>query len=188
MSELEKQDLPQSTVPVPQDPVPPRLHPTQEILLAIQQGDLRAEAIIQSMAYYAVEGHWQCIWTLADILKREVSLLFDVQGLVWVDIGQPGMVRLSPPLGSQLPLRLWVHSHPWDAYWSATDLRTLASVSGVLEEALVLGHDHLVRAIHKEVAPTDNTDSRLGVEGPLMHWTSEAAVSYSAFREEKEVA
>ena len=188
MSELEKHDLPHSSSPAPQEAVPPRLHPAVEIVRAIQEQDLRADAILQSFAYYAVEGHWRSVWDLAHALNREVSILFDVQGWVWVDIGTIGMVRLSPPIGSQLPLQLWVHTHPWDAYWSGTDRRTLATVSGVLDEALVLGHDHLVRAVHKEHVPPD-PDSRLSVDGPLMHWTAEAAMPYSSvMRDEQGVA
>ena len=186
MSSLEKQDLPSNEELAPQDPVSPLLHPTQEIAHAMQEGNLRSDAILQSLAYYAVEGDWQGVWILADAMKREISLLFDSQGLIWVDVGTPGMVRLSPPLGSRLPLRLWVHSHPWDAYWSGTDRRTLATVSGVLEKAFVLGHDHMVRAICKEQPSDDSSDRRLAIEGPLMQWTDEYAVTYESLRQNQE--
>jgi len=185
MSEVEKQDLPQTSTPIPKEAVLPLLHPTGEIDKAIRAGDLRADALLQTFAYFATEGHWLNVWNLADSLKREVSILFDVQGLVWVDIGTIGMVRLSPPIGSQLPLRLWVHTHPWNAYWSGTDRRTLTTVSGVLDEALVLGHNHLIRAVHKEHVPTVDTDSRLAVDGLLMQWTAEAAMPYSAMHGEQ---
>jgi hypothetical protein len=187
MSEMEKQDLPQIYTPTPKEAVLPRLHPTGEIDKAIRAGDLRADALLQSFAYFAVEGRWLSVWNLADSLKREVSILFDAQGWVWVDIGTIGMVRLSPPIGSQIPLRLWVHTHPWNAYWSETDRRTLASVSGVLDEALVLGHDHIVRAVHIEQTPFVDKDLRLATVGPLMNWTAEAALSYSAMREDQGV-
>lgn len=187
MSTLEKQDSLPNDEMTPQDPVPPRLHPTQEIVNAVQSGDLRADAILQSLAYYAVEGDWQGVWILADAMKREISLLFDSQGLIWVDVGTPGMVRLSPPMGSRLPLRLWVHSHPVDAYWSGTDRRTLATVSGILEEAFVLGHDHMVRAICKEDPSSESSDRRLALEGPLHQWTDEDAVTYETLRHNQEV-
>ena len=190
MSGLEKQDSLPPSSPLPQEAVLPRLHPTEEIEAAILSGDLRADALLQSFAYYAVEGHWLSVWNLADSLKREVSILFDTQGWVWVDIGTIGMVRLSPPIGSQLPLRLWVHTHPWNAYWSVTDRRTLATVSGVLDEALVLGHDHLVRTVYNRSTNSHSTecDSRLATTGPLMSWTAEAAISYATMREEQAVA
>ena len=178
MTITEKQDLITDSNPLPQEPVLPRLHPTVNVWHAIQNGNLRDEAILQSLAFYGVEGNWEAVWIIADALKREVSLLFDSQDLVWVDVGNRGMVRLSPPLGSRLPLRLWVHTHPWDAYWSGTDRRTLASVSGVLEQALVLGHNHFVRANCMEFSPTDSTDRRLAMDGTLMHWTDEDTTSY----------
>jgi len=180
MSLSEKQDITGSPPLLPRDPVLPRLHPTLDILHAIQKGDLLDETILQSLAFYGVEGNWSAVWIIADALKREVSLLFDNQGLVWVDIGDRGMVRLSPPMGSQLPLRLWVHSHPLTAYWSATDRRALGSVSGILQEALVLGNDHLVRSLHIDSPPCDVMDKRLATEGNLMHWTDEDSVTYQS--------
>ena len=50
MSTLEKQDSLPNDEMTPQDPVPPRLHPTQEIVNAVQSGDLRADAILQSLS------------------------------------------------------------------------------------------------------------------------------------------
>ena len=186
MSRPEKQDIFLQSLPLPQEALHPRLHPTADIEQAILSGNLRSDALLQSFAYFAVEGDWLSVWNLADSLKREVSILFDTQGWVWVDIGTIGMVRLSPPIGSQLPLRLWVHTHPWNAYWSGTDRRTLATVSGVLDKALVLGHDHLVRTVYSECVNPEwaELDSRLGIEGPLMSWTDEAAMSYADMREQ----
>ena len=164
---------------VPCDAVLPRLHPTLEIIAAIRQGDLRADAILQSLAYLAVESDWRALWRLADALKREVSILFDDQGWIWVDIGDSGMVHLAPPIGCRLPLRLWVHTHPVDAYWSATDQRTLATVAGILDQALVLGDDHLVRARHRAEPSMGNADLRMAEEGLLSQWTAESPVLYS---------
>ena len=180
MSLTEKQDVIGTTTLIPRGPVLPRLHPTRDIFDAIQKGDLLDETILQSLAYHGVEENWNAVWIIADTLKREVSLLFDNQGLVWVDIGDRGMVRLSPPMGGQLPLRLWVHTHPLNAYWSATDRRTLGSVSGILEKALVLGNDHLVRSLHIASPPRDAMDRRLAIEGGLMHWTDEDSVTYQS--------
>ena len=87
MSGLEKQNLSPTSAMIPQEAVIPRLHPTRDIELAIVSGNLRSDALLQSFAYFAVEHHWQSVWNLADSLKREVSILFDSQGLIWVDIG-----------------------------------------------------------------------------------------------------
>ena len=172
----------------PRDPILPRLHPTNDVQHAIEDSNLRADAIVQSIAFYAVEEDWQSLWNLADSLKREVSVLFDEQGLIWVDIGSTGRVALSPPNGSRIPFRLWIHTHPWDAYWSITDKETLSIATGILEKALVLGHDHLVRTVHHEGESTEASESRLATGGPLMHWTAEAAMSYATFRQERGVA
>jgi uncharacterized membrane protein len=169
----------------PRNPVLPRLHPKTEVQRAIDGNDLRADAIVQSIAFYAVEEDWQGLWNLADSLKREVSVLFDEQGLIWVDIGSAGRVAMSPPTGSRIPFQLWIHTHPWDAYWSMTDKETLGIASGILEKALVLGHNHLVRTIHHDDESLDSSGSRLATDGPLMHWTAEAAMSYATLREAK---
>ena len=58
MSRPEKQDILPQSLPVPQEAVHPRLHPTADIEQAILSGDLRADALLQSFAYFAVEGHW----------------------------------------------------------------------------------------------------------------------------------
>ena len=182
MITVEKQDqIVGSNLP-PQNPVLPRLHPTINLWHAIQNDDLRDEVILQSLAFYGIERNWEAVWIIADALKREVSLLFDNQGLVWVDVGDRGMVRLSPPMGSHLPLRLWVHTHPLTAYWSATDRRTLDSVTGILEVALVLGNDHLVRSLHLDPPSCETTDQRLAIEGPLSHWTDEDSLTYQSIR------
>jgi len=170
---------------VPQEPVVPRLHPTLDVRRAVEGSNLRADAIVQSIAFYAVEEDWQSLWNLADSLKREVSVLFDEQGLIWVDIGSAGRVAMSPPTGSRIPFQLWIHTHPWDAYWSMTDKETLGIASGILEKALVLGHNHLVRTIHHDDESLDSSGSRLATDGPLMHWTAEAAMSYATLREAK---
>ena len=170
------------------EPVVPRLHPTLDFRRAVDGGDLRDDAIVQSIAFYAVGEDWQSLWNLADSLKREVSVLFDEQGLIWVDIGSTGRVALSPPNGSRIPFQLWIHTHPWDAYWSITDKETLSIATGILEKALVLGHDHLVRTVHHEGESTEASEARLATGGPLMHWTAEAAMSYATFKQERSVA
>ncbi len=177
-----------TTTTAPQEPVVPRLHPIRDVRRAVEGTDLRADTIVQSIAFYAVEEDWQGLWNLADALKREVSVLFDEQGLIWVDIGSTGRVALSPPNGSRIPFQLWIHTHPWDAYWSITDKETLGIATGILDKALVLGHDHLVRTVHHEDGSPDSSESRLATDGPLMHWTAEAAMSYTAFQQELTIA
>ena len=116
------------------------------------------------------------MWNIADLLGVEISLLFDSAEQIWVDIGTPGSVRLQPPAGAILPFRLWVHTHPRDAYWSATDQRTLAIWQMLLDEALVLGNDHYKRTIKG-----DETDlRRISLTGPLASWSDEDIIHYSS--------
>ena len=47
-----------------------------------------------------------------------------------------GQVRLSSPMGAKFVQAMGA-THPWDAYWSSTDLGTRASSSRILDEAIV---------------------------------------------------
>ena len=183
MSAVDKHKQTNLVQTVPRRSIQPILHPDEDILVAIQGTDLRADAIVQSLAFHAVEENWESLWAIADSLKREVSVLFDNQGLIWVDIGTPGMVRLSPPIGSQIPFQLWIHTHPWDAYWSITDKSTLSRASGVLNRALVLGHDHLVQTVYHETVSESSQTGWIFIDGVLSNWTAEAAVSYATLRQ-----
>ena len=158
--------------------VTPVLHEPYSVIRAIysalHDGDLESPELLETIAALAAGGMWEQLWNLANSLSREVSVLFDREGRIWVDIGTAGQVRLNPPVGSSIPFSLWIHTHPWDAYWSATDLSTLAAYSQILDEALVLGHDHMKRARKAE-----GDCERLGPEQPLSVWTSEPVRAYS---------
>ncbi len=153
------------------EPVPEPLDGLLKDLIGLGVTEQR---LTSALAGAGNDGDWAKVWTIADAIGVEVSLLFDADDGVWVDIGTPGSVRLDPPSGARLPFRLWVHSHPREAYWSATDRRTLAIASSVLTEALVLGHDHLKRSRSGADAPYPRLDS----EGPLSEWSDEAIEPY----------
>ena len=153
--------------------VEPVLHEPIEYATAIQLGYLESGPLRETIAALASKAMWRDLWNLADSLSREVSVLFDKDGRIWVDIGTSGKVRLSPPIGASIPFSLWIHTHPWDAYWSDTDLATLACYSGILDEALVLGHDHM-----KRTGEAEGDCDRLGPTHPLLGWTEEPVRSY----------
>ena len=153
--------------------VTPVLHDPHQVQSAIESGDLDSRVLKESIAALARESMWRQLWLVADALSREVSVLFDRDGRIWVDIGTAGQVRLSPPVGATIPFSLWIHTHPWDAYWSPTDLSTLASYSRILDSALVLGHDHM-----KSTRKAEGDCERLGPRAPLSVWTSEEVRSY----------
>jgi len=142
---------------------------------AIRKGDINDIRIKKTLAFFAEKEKWSSLWNLADTLKREVSILFDNEGNIWVDIGTRGEVRMSPPLGAKIPFKMWIHTHPYDAYWSITDLNTLACFSSIMENAMVIGHDHykLTRKMKSD------EQKSLAREGPLRLWTDERIKKYN---------
>ena len=153
--------------------VTPTLHDPHAVQSALDSGDLGSRVLKETIAALASRSMWRQLWLVADALSREVSVLFDRDGRIWVDIGTAGQVRLSPPVGATIPFSLWIHTHPWDAYWSQTDLSTLASYSRILDSALVLGHDHM-----KSTRKAEGDCDRLGLGAPLSVWTSEEVRTY----------
>ena len=153
--------------------VTPTLHGPRAVQSALDSGDLGSIVLKETIAALASRSMWRQLWLVADALSREVSVLFDRDGRIWVDIGTAGQVRLSPPVGATIPFSLWIHTHPWEAYWSSTDLSTLASYSRILDSALVLGHDHM-----KSTRKAEGDCERLGSGMPLSVWTSEEVRTY----------
>ena len=150
-----------------------RIHPEREVSGAIDRGDHESIVIRETIGQLALERRWSEVWEIADSMGREVSILIDRRNMVFVDVGTAGRVNLNPPEGSEVPFRLWVHTHPRDAYWSSTDRDSLAHYSMLLDEALVLGFDHLKRSVNGLSHPEP-----LAQEGPLSRWSSEAVVPY----------
>ena len=144
------------------------------LIRIIRKGDIEDIRIKKTLAFFAEKEEWGSLWSLADVLQREVSVLFDNEENIWVDIGTRGEVRMSPPKGAKIPFKMWIHTHPYDAYWSITDLETLACFSSIMEIALVLGHDHykLARKI------TSDEQKSLGEVGPLRLWANERIKKY----------
>ena len=155
--------------------VEPFSHPSQSIQYRISRGDVNSPEVVETIAKLAQDEDWPSLWAISDRMKREVSVLFDSQGKIFVDIGTQGEVVMSPPYGAEIPFRLWIHTHPWDSYWSETDRDTISCYSGILEEAIVLGHDH-----YKRTRPTVRNDDhpRLSEHGPLSSWTEEEITPY----------
>ena len=159
----------------PRPPVEPKLHPPEEVEIAVQRGNHDSLVIRETIAALATQSRWRELWIIADSMSKEVSVLVDSAGMVWADVGTRGEVRLAPPRGSVIPYRFWLHSHPQDGYWSSTDCDSLACYSMILDEAIVLGHDHLkrTRRTRSPLVPV------LGPGWPLSTWTDEPIVLYS---------
>ena len=88
------------------------------LIRIIRKGDIEDIRIKKTLAFFAEKKEWRSLWSLADVLQREVSVLFDNEENIWVDIGTRGEVRMSPPTGAKIPFKMWIHTHPHDAYWS----------------------------------------------------------------------
>jgi hypothetical protein len=151
----------------------PKIHPSNLVDSCLDTEDYDCEVIREHIAGLAKAERWQEIWAIGDHLHREVSVLIDAENKFYVDIGTSGEVKMSPPLGAKVPFKLWLHSHPRDAYWSSTDRDTIAAYTSLLEKAVVLGHDH-----YKQTVFSGSPESVLEEEGPLSSWTSELTVLY----------
>ncbi len=156
----------------------PRIHSNGEVSKDIVSGRVSSSRVKETIAALAQGESWSELWQIADSMSREVSVLFDADGRIWVDIGTAGHVSLEPPLGATIPFRLWVHTHPWDPYWSQTDKDTLAAYSMILESALVLGHDRMKWSRNGSDMQT------IEPSGPLSTWSSEPCVHYEDGRSE----
>jgi len=136
--------------------------------------DVESESSREFVIEQAKQGNWYFIYLLSERVAREVSILVDANDNYWVDWGTIGRVKLSPPTGSVLPFKLWVHTHPSNtAYWSITDRNSLDMAKGILEEALVLGENGLLSTTLQPITSTtvDNIHSNL-------QWTEEEVTSW----------
>ena len=119
---------------------------------------------------------WEEIYNLSSILRKEVSVLVDANDDIWIDWGNQSLVALSPPYGSELPFKLWVHTHPnMPAYWSVTDQASLQIASQILDTAYVLGRDGLLFTKSNKKA---NFHCIPGLE-----WSSEAITPWEQVKE-----
>ena len=97
------------------------------------------------MSELVVDRKWEEIYRLSSLVQREFSILIDANDAIWIDVGDQSQVALSPPYGSKLPFKLWVHTHPnMTAYWSRTDQESLRLATNILDTAYVLGGDGIL--------------------------------------------
>ena len=174
----------------PGGPVEPVYHEPEAVYYSIDRGENESHEVRETIAALALAGFrgendkWEPLWKIADRMKKEVSVLIDRDGNAWVDIGSSGEVRLAPAIGSVAPYQLWLHTHPYSAYASSTDRETLAGCSMILEQAIVLGHDHLVW-MRRDYS---GNQRMLETDGPLSTWTTdEHSITYASMLEDYDV-
>jgi len=83
------------------------------------------------------------IWNASTVILPglEVQVVIDGNNKCFVSTGTPGFVDFfEPPVGMSLPIRCWIHTHPFgSAYFSGTDIRTVSIWEPYMESAYVLG-------------------------------------------------
>ena len=128
------------------------------------------------MCELVVGREWEEIYQLSATIRREVSILIDADDAIWIDVGDQSQVSLSPPYGSKLPFKLWVHTHPnMTAYWSCTDQDSLRMATNILDTAYVLGGDGLLFT-HSNV-----TSDKECIPGLV--WSQESVTPWDKVRE-----
>jgi len=96
------------------------------------------EAVIHDLGFF------ETIWKAStEILPNlEVQVVVDGKNNCFVTTGSSGYVEfgMKPPVGMTLPIRCWIHTHPFgSAYFSGTDIRTVSIWETNMECAYVLG-------------------------------------------------
>lgn len=97
---------------------------------------------ILDVAMHDLDFH-QLIWECSTVMLPglEVQVVIDGKNNCFVSTGSPGYVEFfEPPMGMTLPIRCWIHTHPFGAaYFSGTDIRTVSQWRPIMETAYVLG-------------------------------------------------
>jgi len=157
----------------PQGCIKPQRQQSRLLDMHIETNDYDSPLIKQHVASLVEDGKLQQVWSIGDRLGREISILVDADGKMFVDVGESGQVKMAPPEGAVAPFKQWIHTHPKDPYWSKTDKDTLACFSGLLTEATVLGESQYLVTRYCE-----GTTSSIG-SGPLSNWSSETTLPYA---------
>jgi len=100
--------------------------------------------------YFRSEDFFSAIWhSSTEILPNlEVQVVIDGKNNCYVSTGSSGYVEfgMKPPIGMTLPIKCWIHTHPFgSAYFSGVDIRTVSNWQPLMKEAFVLGgweYDH----------------------------------------------
>ncbi len=145
----------------------------QEITELIRINGQDSEKTTQLISELTTQKDWDKIYQISEFFGQEISILVDAQERIFVDWGSISRVELTPPLGSVVPFKLWLHTHPRNqAFWSETDQYSLFIAERILEQAIVLGMDGILT--------TSNTNLlELKPSTDQSCWTSEQVASWS---------
>ena len=100
------------------------------------------KTLLEDVAYHNLSFH-KAIWHAStEILPHlEVQVVIDAKNDCYVSTGSAGFVDFSSiPKGMKMPVRCWIHTHPFgSAYFSGTDIRTVSIWKPLMQSAYVLG-------------------------------------------------
>ena len=118
------------------------------------------KACIRSAYLTNVPVFHRTIWEMSQTAfdkPREIQVVIDKNEGLFISVGSAGFVSFDDQEDElygedrpkmSIPLKQWIHTHPFGkAYWSSTDMRTLATWEPILESATVLGHNEKQRVI-----------------------------------------
>ena len=96
------------------------------------------------MTSYKDKRFFNAIWHAStEILPAlEVQVVIDGKNDCYVTTGSSGYVEfgMKPPVGMSLPIKCWIHTHPFGAaYFSGVDWGTVNVWKSLMHEAYVLG-------------------------------------------------
>ena len=130
-----------------------RVRAEQHILnVWVEEGMLELDAIgvhwdekhKVDMTSYKDKRFFNAIWHAStEILPAlEVQVVIDGKNDCYVTTGSSGYVEfgMKPPVGMSLPIKCWIHTHPFGAaYFSGVDWGTVNVWKSLMHEAYVLG-------------------------------------------------
>ena len=102
---------------------------------------------VLDIAQHSLDFH-NAIWEASTSIlpNLEVQVVIDAKNKCFVTTGSAGYVGeewekgLNLPIGLSLPIRCWIHTHPFGAaYFSQTDISTVTTFNLIMESAYVLG-------------------------------------------------
>jgi len=100
------------------------------------------KTLLEMVAYHNISFH-DAIWHASTVIlpHLEVQVVIDAKNDCYVSSGSSGFVDFgSVPKGMKMPVRCWIHTHPFgSAYFSGTDIRTVSIWQSLMETAYVLG-------------------------------------------------
>ena len=114
----------------------------QKLLELIKKHGEESQEVADVLTEFTIKENWEPIYIISEYTGREISVLVDAESNIFIDWGSISRVALTPPYGSILPYKLWLHTHPSNqAYWSLTDQESLFFAEKILQYAIVLGQN-----------------------------------------------